>query len=261
MIPHSLKNVLSSLFNTSSPYMRHQNIHMRQAGMLMLLFPRYKAKTLTGLTLSGPVNDKDLDYLRELCGFEWNGNLSTLDLSETDLQTEEKHALPNYTFYKCAQLENIILPKNIVRIGAGAFEDCISLASVYIQAQCRFVEHEAFSGCSKLKRIEVDEKNPYLCNREGMLFNKTCTTLLFCTPQKRTLNIPSTVNTIEDFALKSGNNIRNIYCNAQTPPALTADSLTGIHKHRCTLYVPEEYIDEYRFTPGWCEFIRIRAID
>lgn len=261
MIPNSLKKALNFLFSNFLSDSQHQNVHLKQAGILMQLFPRYKAKKLTELTLSGPLNNKDLDYLRELCGFEWGGNLNTLDLSDAELQTEEKYTLPNYTFYKSVQLKKIILPKNIERIGGGAFYGCISLKSIYIQAQCRFVDYEAFAGCNKLKRIEVDEKNPYLCNREDVLLNKTCTTLLFCSPQKRNLNIPSTVNSIEDYALNSRNDLRTIYCYAQKPPILAANSLTGVNKHRCTLYVPNQNINEYRSTLGWCEFAKIRSID
>jgi hypothetical protein len=50
--------------------------------------------------------------------------------------------------------------------------------------------------------------------------------------------------------------MEEIHCKAQTPPE-TSDSLYGIDKANCKLYIPAGTLDAYKNASGWGEFTNI----
>ena len=100
---------------------------------------------ITSLKVVGPINGDDIFYLRKMLGdSELNqidrGKLTTLDLSEASIveggdwyyeysssiqYCTTNDEIGDYMFHKCANLRNIVLPKNITSIGTKAFYGCI----------------------------------------------------------------------------------------------------------------------------------------
>lgn len=83
------------------------------------------------------------------------------------------------TFYGCRFLEKIILPKNMEYID----------------------NYTAFHTCPKLKTIKLSKQCKKYKVKNGLLFSKDGKRLYFAAPAKKTVNVPNSVETIEEKAL------------------------------------------------------------
>lgn len=64
-------------------------------------------------------------------------------------------ALSDKCFWNCADLEEIILPDNLISIGERAFEGCVSLRGIKLPEQVQSVGSEAFYDCTALEAIYI----------------------------------------------------------------------------------------------------------
>jgi hypothetical protein len=78
----------------------------------------------------------------------------------------------------CSSLGNITIPAGVTNIGDGAFSDCTTLTSVIIPNNVTSIGESAFSGCTSLVAIAVEPQSSAYCSLDGVLFDKTQTTLL-----------------------------------------------------------------------------------
>ncbi|MCL2007192.1 MAG: leucine-rich repeat domain-containing protein [Treponema sp.] len=112
-------------------------------------------------------------------------------------------------FRDCIGLTEIKLPQSLTTIGSGAFENCEKLSKITIPKNTVDIATSAFDNCNNLKEITVDEQNPYFASRDGVLFDKNFTTLIFYPQAKEgDYTIPDTVNTITPKAFS--NKIRGL---------------------------------------------------
>ena len=65
------------------------------------------------------------------------------------------------SFYGCTNLTSVILPNSVNRIGAQSFSDC-GITSIKIPEDCKYIELNAFSGCSNLTDIEIPDSVTYI---------------------------------------------------------------------------------------------------
>jgi len=77
----------------------------------------------------------------------------------------------------------VIPPKSpsgevVTEIAVGAFANCTDVVEITIPDTVIAIGDGAFSGCSKLESIEVGDANPLFSSEDGVLFNKTKTTLV-----------------------------------------------------------------------------------
>lgn len=61
----------------------------------------------------------------------------------------------NATFYRCKNVKEIILPKEMTYIGVNAFYGCKSLTSFTIPEGIEIINESAFEGCTNLKEIVI----------------------------------------------------------------------------------------------------------
>lgn len=59
------------------------------------------------------------------------------------------------SFYKCSNLERILISRSVENIGYSAFEGCTSLAQVVIPDGVKSIGGDAFSGCSNLASVTI----------------------------------------------------------------------------------------------------------
>jgi hypothetical protein len=100
--------------------------------------------------------------------------------------------------FKYCNLTDVTLPQNLANIGANAFYYCQYLSSIAIPASVTNIGSTPFDHCWSLTAITVDSNNPaYSSSVDGVLFNKSQTTLIECPGGKQgSYAIPDSVTNI-----------------------------------------------------------------
>ena len=126
-------------------------------------------------------------------------------------------------FYSCKWLTKAIINGG-VDIKENTFERCDYLEEVEIGKNVKSISELAFTKCKKLKEISLSEDNKYFTADDGVLFDKDKTILIIYPGGKNDwkYEIPTTVNTIGEYAFYENQNIGNL----QIP-----DSVTSIKKY------------------------------
>ena len=100
-------------------------------------------------------------------------------------------------FRGCNSLASVTIPGSVTSIRSLAFEYCNSLTSVTIPAGVTNIEEGAFAGCSALTAINVNAANGAYSSVDGILYDKTQTTLVQCPGAKSgAFTIPGSVTNI-----------------------------------------------------------------
>jgi len=103
----------------------------------------------------------------------------------------------NDAFRECANLKSVTIPNSVTSIGHGAFIGCVDLTSITIPNSVTSIGFSAFLDCKGLTSINVDNNNTAYCSEDGVLFNKTKTTLeQFPSGKTGTYTIPNSVTSI-----------------------------------------------------------------
>jgi BspA type Leucine rich repeat region (6 copies) len=101
-------------------------------------------------------------------------------------------------FHDCTSLTSIMLPNSLTHIEDWAFNGCGGLTSVTIPKSVTDIGTAAFSSCASLIAITVDTLNPFYSSVDGVLFNKSQTTIMACPAGKAgSFAIPNCVATIQ----------------------------------------------------------------
>ncbi|MCJ7801839.1 MAG: leucine-rich repeat domain-containing protein, partial [Candidatus Marinimicrobia bacterium] len=107
-------------------------------------------------------------------------------------------SIGNNCFMFCSGLTSITIPNSVTSIGENAFYICTSLTSITIPASVTSIGQFAFQSCTSLTSISVDSSNPNYSSSDGILYNKSQTTLIqYPNGNTRvTYTIPDSVETI-----------------------------------------------------------------
>ncbi len=99
-------------------------------------------------------------------------------------------------------LSSVTIPDTVISIGHMAFQWCTSLATVAIGRGVTSLGESAFLGCTSLTTITVDTANSAYRSVDGVLFDKSQTTLIQYPPAKvGNCPVPKTVTRIAPIAL------------------------------------------------------------
>lgn len=144
------------------------------------------------------------------------------------------------TFENCTRLANVTIPSNVKSIGESAFGTCSRLTSVAIPNSVTCIGKKAFFGCFELSEITipssvidigcapfincgklmitVSPENPAYASLDGVLFNKSFTSLICFARGGTEYSIPDGVTNIEDSAFYNctGLNDITIPCSVTT---------------------------------------------
>lgn len=104
-------------------------------------------------------------------------------------------------FRGCSYLKSIEIPDQVTEVGARAFKTCTSLESVTFGAAVASLGEDIFFDCESIEQFIVSSENSSYASLEGVLFNKSMTTLLNCPRAKAgEYAIPDGVEIISDEA-------------------------------------------------------------
>lgn len=107
----------------------------------------------------------------------------------------------DYAFCNCTGLTSITIPDNCDCIGNAAFFNCAHLNNVAIPSSISSIGNAAFLNCSELTEIDVNTNNACFCSANGVLFDKSQTTLIQCPAGKiGSYCVPGSVTRLDDHA-------------------------------------------------------------
>ena len=131
----------------------------------------------------------------------------------------------------------------VVRIGDWSFRDCNTITSVSLPATITDIGGSAFRTCYKLDQINIPEGVTHI----GSNAFKNC---LF-----ESVNLPSSLLTIEDLAFDHCDQLASVTMNGATPP--TIGEYTFSNRDNIILYVPNKSISAYKEANIWKDFKEI----
>lgn len=121
-------------------------------------------------------------------------------------------------------LSKVVIPASLKKIGKFAFY-CQNIENMVFQDGLLAVEYMAFASCDQIKKIEI----------------------------------PSTMQLIDEGAFSDCCNLSNIICNAVEPPSVMKGAFDGVAKDNFTVEVPAQSVTRYKTESGWSDFRRIAA--
>lgn len=115
-------------------------------------------------------------------------------------------------FARCSNISNLFIGNGTESIGYHAFGDCSSVVKINIPSNVANIGDTAFYRCSSLTEIDVDENNKYYSDVDGVLFNKSKTSLILYPMSKSgvSFDIPDGVIKIEEDAFFECVNLKQI---------------------------------------------------
>ena len=121
-------------------------------------------------------------------------------------------SIGNAAFGHHRRLSSVTIPNSVTSIGDLAFAHARALTSVIIPKSVTTIGHFAFGACRALTSIDVDINNQYFSSENGVLFDKSKTTLIQYPPGKpnTVYIIPNSVTTIGNEAFFQSRNLISV---------------------------------------------------
>ncbi len=185
-----------------------------------------------------------------------------------------------YAFVGCGELQSIMIPKGVVKIGEGAFEFCQKMTTVTFQTNAdglssslQTVDGYAFYGDGKITSLDFNE-NLITIGDLALVYNFNLIHIglpnslihlgahFVCDAKSLpTLTIPANVTDINGAFLHGCENLRTVYMLGY-PTNLQATTNLGntfgnnasfcqTAVHDCTFYVPESYLNNFQTHNVW----------
>ncbi len=144
-------------------------------------------------------------------------------------------------FGNCWSLTRVTIPSSVTSIGAWAFYYCTSLTHVSVPGSVTSIGNGAFQACPSLTAISVDASDPVYSSVDGVLFDRSQTTLIFCPQGKaeaytipnsvtsigtnafygcgsvNSVTIPNSVTNLDNGALRNCTSLTAVYFRANAP--------------------------------------------
>lgn len=118
----------------------------------------------------------------------------------------------DYAFDDCDDLTSVEIPPSVTTIGTHAFYHCDYLATVRISEGVTSMGDEVFGWSKRLENIDVDPNNNAFTSIDGVLFDKSVSTLYKYPPNKEgeVYEVPSGVVTIDKEAFYQSGKLKSI---------------------------------------------------
>ena len=136
--------------------------------------------------------------------------------------------------------EKYLIPDTVTTVSSGAFDGCSHLKIIVIPSGVTAVEERAFS-CTDLESFSISGSNNNYCTIDGVLFNKSKTTLIQYPAGKadESYTVPRTVTTIGVYAFFMSTNLHSVELSDNTTTiGIAAFAGSGIR----TMYIPAKVV-------------------
>ena len=190
------------------------------------------------LLITGAGKMKDFDSASDVYWLAYRDNIKKIRIDD------EVTSIGKYAFAYCGNLEEVDIMGNITEIGRGAFEHCTSLKNIYLPASVAVMASSnasqngkyVFNDCTALESIDMDVYNTTFRQWDGGLYDADLTRIIQYPLGKlqedftlrdgvetitsrafsgavhlKTVTIPQSVTSIEQWAFDRCNNLTDIY--------------------------------------------------
>ena len=246
------------------------------------------AYDVTGITVTGSINQDDLYALANMCTGVYN--LANIDLSGAVVTD---NYIGNSRFRDKEKLVSIVLPETLEYINDAAFCNCDGLTAIDIPASVKRIWSNAFNSCDNLATVTGMEGlsdsdsygawDPFL----GTAITTPVyggTVFLYMPPtvtgeyevpagirmtaagsmrnsQLSAITLPASLIDLGDDTFQDCSNLVDIYCYAPTPPTCHSGVWEfGFDYSACTVHVPESAVADYQSAEEWSRMGRIVGI-
>ena len=159
----SYKIIEESEYNASRQY----TVTVTEAGTLETTLSQDKKDIVEELKVEGPINGRDLQCLKGMCG--QYGVLTSINLSDATIVEGEgttANVLPEGAFQTTMALQHIVLPKNLTAIGSFAFQDS-GIEELVLPATVKELGRDIFYYARNLKALSVEKGNTVFDSRDN----------------------------------------------------------------------------------------------
>lgn len=125
------------------------------------------------------------------CAFWYNGGKTTLTQV---ILPQTAHVIGMHAFQGCTGLTQAVFPPSVDSIMYSAYHLCSGLIEINIPSTIQYIGLDAFARCGG--NIIVSADNPIYAGQDGVLFNKTFTSLIQCPNSKSGYSIPLSVDKV-----------------------------------------------------------------
>ena len=139
------------------------------------------------------------------CAFIYCSSLLSVNIPNSVVSIGE------IAFFKCSSLSSVIIGNSVQFIGDNAFGNC-AITSVTIPSSVISIGVEIFTYCESLESIHVENSNIAYSSENGVLYNRTKTTLIKYPAKKAGVSytIPNSVTFIESAAFENCKELTDI---------------------------------------------------
>ena len=212
-------------------------------------------KDITLPFIGSDLTDRADMFLAYIFGGSSHNDSSYVKTSVKTVTLTNCTSVPDYAFYKCSSIENVILPDDITTIGSNAFYYCQNLADIVLPQSVTKIGDSAFYYCNALSEFDLPEKLEtigsaafkYCSSLSSISFPETLTEIdsaafMYCTSLEEVL-VPESVLTIGSGAFSGCKNLNKITLpfvgeKADGTGATHLGYIFGIDKYNSTERIP-----------------------
>lgn len=159
--------------------------------------------------------------------------------------------LGSHSFYGAGFSGELIIPDGVIEIPSDCFSNCF-FSSVLFPSSLRKINSNAFGMINKNGRIMGQLVLP-----EGVIIIDE--RAFYGQSSINALLLPSSLQTIGQYAFENCYYVSNITCSAIEPPTVQSGAFDGVAKDNFTVEVPAQSVKRYQAESGWGDFKRIAA--
>ena len=228
----SMLSIALTLFCTAS--FAQTMVTLDKAGELSKKINETEKFTITSLTVSGPINSKDVLFLREMAGRDIDGNETDGKLSSLDL-SDAKIVMGGGNYYKVKRglsTKYYNIKENDI-VDSHMFYNCRSLTSLKLPKTVKKIEQYAMQYCKSLQKCTLPENLSEINDKA------------FANTNLSEITFPASLTSIKSKAFSECNNLKTLRFTSPSVPTFNENAFEDCSKLE-KIYVPKASLNDYK---------------